>query len=174
MGRPALPGADYTWAANIDGDRQRCVLPTAGWRPEVLMVRRGARIIARVLELLLFVVAVADQGLALDPTKPFSSYLRTRFSNEDGLPSSVVHEIVQSQDGFLWLSVGSDVLTRFDGRHFTEIDYPRAHVLAIAPDGTLCVGTDGGLERIAATALNQFGRLPATLYQPGPGLGSRL
>src|SRR5260370_27576176 len=129
---------------------------------------------ARAFGLLSLLAVFRGRGFALDPTQPFSSYLRTRFGNEDGLPSSVVHDIVQSQDGFLWLTVGSDVLTRFDGRHFTEIDYPRAHVLAIAPDGDLWAGTDGGLERIAATALNQFGRLPATLYQPGPGLGSRL
>ena len=34
--------------------------------------------------------------------------------------------------------------------------------------------TDDGLQRIAATPLNQFDRLPATLYHPGPGLGSRI
>jgi signal transduction histidine kinase/ligand-binding sensor domain-containing protein len=70
--------------------------------------------------------------------------------------------------------VGSESLIRFDGRSFTEIPYPRAYVLAIAPDGDLWVGTDGGLQRIGATALNQFGPLPATLYHPGPGLGSRI
>jgi signal transduction histidine kinase/ligand-binding sensor domain-containing protein len=145
------------------------------------MVRRRARAIIKGSELsriafafLLLVSGFTGRGLALDPSRPFSSYLRTRFSNEDGLPSSVVHDIVQSQDGFLWLTVGSDTLTRFDGTHFTEISYPRAHVLAIAPDGALWVGTDGGLERTAATALNQFDRLPATLYHPGPGLGSRI
>ena len=60
--------------------------------------------------LLLLVAAFAGQGFALDPTRPFSGYLRTRFTTEDGLPSSVVHEIVQSQDGFLWLSVGGENL----------------------------------------------------------------
>ena len=78
------------------------------------MVRRRARTITRVPELsrtavafLLLVAGFADRGLALDPSQPFSSYLRTRFGTEDGLPSSVVHDIVQSQDGFLWLSVGA-------------------------------------------------------------------
>jgi signal transduction histidine kinase/ligand-binding sensor domain-containing protein len=123
---------------------------------------------------LLLVSGFAGRVLALDPSRPFSSYLRTHFTNEDGLPSSVVHDIVQSQDGFLWLSVGSDTLTRFDGRNFTDISFPRARILAIAPDGGLWVGTDAGLQRIAATALNQFGRLPATLYHPGPGHGSRI
>src|ERR1700722_16670995 len=130
------------------------------------MVRRRARSIGKflkprriVIASLLLLAGFPIRGLALDPSQPFSSYLRTRFSSEDGLPSSVVHDIVQSQDGFLWLSVGSETLARFDGRNFTEISLPRAHVLAIAPGGDLGVGTDGGLQRIAATALNQFGRL---------------
>ena len=121
------------------------------------MVRRIARTIAKVPELsrtgvalLLFLVCCPGRGLALDPSQRFSSYLRSRFSNEAGLPSSIVHEIVQSQDGFLWLSVGADTLTRFDGRSFTDISLPHARILAIAPDGGLWVGTDGGLARIAA------------------------
>src|ERR1700689_627246 len=124
------------------------------------MVRRRAGTISKVLKpcreaiaFLLLLAGCAGRGLALDPSQPFSSYLRTRFSSEDGLPSSVVHDIVQSQDGFLWLSVGSETLTRFDGRHFAEIFYPHAHVLAIAPDGGLWIGTDDGLQRIAAAAL---------------------
>ena len=62
----------------------------------------------RLLTFLLLLARFADCGLALDPNRPFSSYLRTRFGTEDGLPASVVHEIVQSQDGFLWLTAGSD------------------------------------------------------------------
>jgi ligand-binding sensor domain-containing protein/two-component sensor histidine kinase len=121
----------------------------------------------------LLLTALASQGRALDPSQPFNKYIRTHFGDEDGL-SNVVHEIVQSQDGFLWLSAGSSTLTRFDGRHFTEIPNLFAHVLAIAPDGDLWVGTDGGLERIPAAALNQFGRLPSTVYHPGPGPGSHV
>ncbi len=131
------------------------------------MVRR------RAVAFVLLVAGFAGRGLALDPSRPFSSYIRTNFGDEDGL-GGVVHEIVQSRDGFLWLSAGSSTLIRFDGRHFTEIPYLFAHVLAIAPDGDLWVGTDGGLERIPAAALNQFGHLPATAYHPGPGPGSHI
>src|SRR5260370_6338145 len=123
---------------------------------------------------LLLVAGFAGGGLALDPSQPFSSYIRTRFSNEDGLPSSVVHEIAQSPEGFLWLTAGGDSLVRFDGRHFTDISAPTAHALALGPDGGVWVGTDRGLERIPATALNQFGRLPATSHPPGPGPASRI
>jgi hypothetical protein len=53
------------------------------------------------------------RALALDPSQPFSSYLRTRFGDEDGLPSSVVHDIVQSKDGFLWVSF-TFAVSRYD------------------------------------------------------------
>jgi signal transduction histidine kinase/ligand-binding sensor domain-containing protein len=158
---------EYPWVVNSGEDRKRCLLRTAG-------VKKPSSGLPRLLWTLLLVSGSAGQGLALDPGRPFSSYLRTRFSNEDGLPSSVVHDIVQSPDGFLWLSVGSDTLTRFDGRHFTEIASFTARVLATDAEGGLWAGTNGGLQRIPATALNQFGRLPATLYHPGPGPGSQV
>jgi len=146
------------------------------------MVRRKARPIANVPELsrtgvafLLLLAGFVDRGLALDPGQPFNSYIHTHFGYEEGLPHVIVNDIVQSQDGFLWLSVGGNILARFDGRHFTSFPYPRAHVLAIAPDGGLWVaGLDGGLEEIPAAALNQFGRLQATSYHPGPGPGSSI
>jgi len=148
------------------------------------MVRRRARAITKVPELsrtavalLLLLAGCAGRGLAFDPSQPFNQYIVSRFSTEDGLPSGILNDIVQSQDGFLWLSVAGSVLTRFDGRHFTQFPYPQARVLAIAPDGDLWVGiegTYGGLERIPAAALSQFGRLPAISYHPGPGPGSRI
>src|SRR6267142_446603 len=116
--------------------------------------------------LLLFVAM--SSVWALGPGQPMSSYLRTRFTNDDGLSSNIVSNLVQSRDGFLWLDTVGD-LTRFDGRHFTTFDgFSRVTTLAMAPDGDLWVGTTNGLEQIPAAALNQFGRLPATSYHP-PG-----
>lgn len=112
---------------------------------------------------------------ALDPSQPVDSYIRTRLTNEDGLPANIIDNIVQSQDGFLWVVVNGTVLTRFDGRHFTIFDQPgNARTLALAPDGDLWVGTREDLERIPAAALNQFGRLPAISYHPGPGKSSQI
>jgi len=34
----------------------------------------------------------AGRGLALDPSQPFSSYLRTHFTNADGLTAGVVDD----------------------------------------------------------------------------------
>jgi ligand-binding sensor domain-containing protein len=116
----------------------------------------------------------AVSGHALDPSQPASSYLRSRFATEDGLPSAVVHDIVQTKEGFLWLAVGTHTLTRFDGRHFTDFTLPFARVLAVGPDGDLWTGTEEGLERIPAAALDQSGRLPSTSYRPGPGAASQI
>jgi ligand-binding sensor domain-containing protein len=103
------------------------------------MVRGRARSIAKVaglsrtaISLLLLLGGFTGRALALDPNQPFSSYLRTHFTNEDGLTSSVVHNIVQSQDGFLWLASGANILTRFDGHHFMNMTRPGSRLLAIA------------------------------------------
>ena len=129
------------------------------------------RIAIRSLVLLAFVIRVA---LALDPTQPAGSYIRTDFSVEDGLPSNVVHAIIQTRDGFLW--IGTDAgLARFNGRRFTPINFrgPRAtaqgvvRALAEGPDGDLWVGTHFGLARIPNTARYQSDRSVATFYYPG-------
>jgi signal transduction histidine kinase/ligand-binding sensor domain-containing protein len=124
--------------------------------------------------------AFAGQALALDPAQPLSSYLRTRFTKEDGLPSGLVNVILQTRNGFLW--VGTDGgLARFDGTHFTIIEFsPQtpteglSRALAEGPDGDLWAGTNAGVLRIPAAALDQFGRLPAAFYQPGSGAGDTI
>src|SRR5260370_38018950 len=118
----------------------------------------------------LLLLLIARDASALDPGQPVNSYIRTRFTNEEGLPANVVDDIVQSQDGFLWVVVNGSTLTRFDGRNFTLFDQPQTvRALALGPDGDLWVGTTNDLERIPAAALNQSGRLPAISYHPGPG-----
>src|SRR4029077_497576 len=107
---------------------------------------------------LLLLMAVSS-AWALDPSQPTSSYIRTRFTEEDGLHGNIVDDVVQSPNGFLWVIVDGRALARFDGRHFTLFDSPHHfNTLALAPDGDLWVGTRDDLERIAAAALNQFGR----------------
>jgi signal transduction histidine kinase/ligand-binding sensor domain-containing protein len=127
------------------------------------------------LAALLFVAAVPNLSFALDPSQPFSSYLQTHFTREDGLPSGIVDDIVQSRDGFLWLIVNGQYLARFDGQHFTGFDEPpTVRALAVAPNGDLWLGTSDHLKRIPAAALNQFGRLPGVSYYPGPGGSSKI
>lgn len=132
------------------------------------------RLIPRSFLLFVLLLQVSVDSLwALDPTQPVSNYIRDHFTEQQGLPSSVVDSIVQSQDGFLWLIVNGSMLTRFDGRRF----FPFAEsitvwALAMAPNGDLWAGTREDLKRIPAAALNQFENLAANSYHPGPGAGS--
>jgi ligand-binding sensor domain-containing protein len=116
--------------------------------------------------------------LALDPQA--SSYLRTDFTVEQGLPDDEVNAITQTPNGFLW--VGTDGgLARFDGEHFTQIrlragvskELPVSALLA-TPDGALWVGTESGLAYIPSTAVDYFDRSLMTMYHPGAGPSDRI
>jgi ligand-binding sensor domain-containing protein len=121
--------------------------------------------IGRALAAVLFLAVFPNRSFALDPSKPFGSYLKTHLTNEDGLPASVLQDVVQSRDGFLWLISNGDALTRFDGRHFYVFDRPmHVRALALAADGDLWVATRDDLERIPAAVLNQFGSLSGSIY----------
>jgi signal transduction histidine kinase/ligand-binding sensor domain-containing protein len=118
---------------------------------------------------------------AADLNQAAASYVQTTFTVEDGLSSNVVNAIVQTRNGFLW--IGTDAgLNRFDGRHFTPIDFrgpsstPQGIVSALAegPDGDLWIGTSAGLARIGRAALDRFDRSLSIFYHPGPGLSDEI
>ena len=117
----------------------------------------------------LWVLVSCIPAYALDPHQPVSSYLRTHFTSTEGLPGSVVGQMGQTKDGFLWMVLESNILTRFDGKNFYLFPTPRAITLAVAPDGDLWVGTSDGLIRIPSSSLNQFQLTGLKSYQPGPG-----
>jgi signal transduction histidine kinase/ligand-binding sensor domain-containing protein len=122
--------------------------------------------------LLLF---AALPSYAVDPGQPFSSYIRTHFTSNDGLPADIIDEIVQSRDGFLWLIANGSELVRFDGKHFNTFKQTQSiHTLALAPNGDLWIGTRYDLEKIPATSLNQFGSLPFTSFHPGEGKSTNI
>jgi len=111
---------------------------------------------------------------ALDPTQPVSSFLRAHFTSTEGLPGSVVGNMGQTKDGFFWMVLESNVLTRFDGKNFYVFPTPRPTTLAVAPDGDLWVGTNDALIRIPSSSLNQFQLTGLIPYQPGPGKASQI
>ena len=111
---------------------------------------------------------------ALDPNQPVSSFLRTHFTSDDGLPGSVVDQVVQTKDGFLWVITNRSFLNRFDGKQFTGFKNPRAAALAVAPDGDLWLGTYEGLIRVPSSSFNQFTFSGLTTFQPGPGKASQI
>jgi ligand-binding sensor domain-containing protein len=118
------------------------------------------------------------QAVGLNPQA--SSYLRTYFTVEQGLPDDEVNAIAQTPNGFLW--VGTDGgLARFDGKHFTQIrlragisrEVPVSFLLTAA-DGALWVGTESGLVYIPGTAVDHFDRSLVTMYHPGVGPSDRI
>jgi len=117
----------------------------------------------------LWVLLLVIPARALDPNQPASSFLRTHFTIDEGLPGPVVDRILQTKDGFLWLVTNGSFLTRFDGKTFTSFKNPRASALAVAPDGDLWLGTYEGLIRVPSSSFNQFTFSGLTEYQPGPG-----
>src|SRR5215470_1872656 len=84
---------------------------------------------------------VTHSAYALDPTQPFSSYIQTRFTTDNGLPTNIINEIVQSPDGFLWISLGNGLVARFDGQRFTTLPMTQVRTIAIGPNGDLWVGS---------------------------------
>jgi signal transduction histidine kinase/ligand-binding sensor domain-containing protein len=111
---------------------------------------------------------------ALDPNQPVSSYLRTHFTVDNGLPAAVVDHTVQTKDGFLWLIVNGSNLIRFDGKNYYRFHDPRPNTMAVAPDGDLWLGTEQGLIRVPSANLSQSTFNGLVSYQPGPGKASRI
>lgn len=79
-----------------------------------------------------------------------------RFTTADGLPSNVIHAMLEDRHGYLWFA-SDDGLARFDGRRFRiwrrEQGLPDNRVLALAQDadGQLWLGTgQGQLVRLSA------------------------
>lgn len=93
---------------------------------------------------------------ALDPTRAFTQYMQTNWTNEDGLPQNSVHAIAQTADGFIWLGT-EEGLARFDGVQFEVFNRKNTPELAsdyiqslmAARDGGLWIGTDSGLTYLA-------------------------
>lgn len=122
----------------------------------------------------LVLLCVTLSAYALDPGQPLKSYIRTQFTRDNGLPANVVHWIVQSQDGFLWMTTGDYGVVRFDGQHFTTLPIgSTSGPMALGPEGDLWISGETGLMQIPAARLNQFGPLQAIQHPSGLTRGTR-
>lgn len=76
-----------------------------------------------------------------------------RITMKEGLSHSVIYDIIQDKQGFLWLSTHDGGLNKYDGYKFTiykndirdstSISGNSINKLALAPDGRLWIGTWG-------------------------------
>ena len=84
----------------------------------------------------------------------FRYFRQQAWSTEQGLPQDTVHQILQTQDGFLWVATEGG-LARYDGASFTVFNHANqpafrsddACCLAQDKSGDLWIGTSDGLVR---------------------------
>src|SRR5882724_9004100 len=116
----------------------------------MLRRRRGAVALGIVLAGVL--LAGRPCAFALNPALDVSQYAHTGWKIRDGLFTGVIDSIAQTPDGYLWLGMEFG-LVRFDGVRFTPWPSPgdqhlpsnNIQSLLTARDGTLWIGTAGGL-----------------------------
>jgi ligand-binding sensor domain-containing protein len=65
-----------------------------------------------------------------DSAPPASEYLRTNFTDQDGLSSNIVNAIAQTRNGMLWIGTPAG-LDRFDGHGFSRADTQAISSLAV-------------------------------------------
>jgi ligand-binding sensor domain-containing protein len=117
-------------------------------------------------------LAATRPAIVLGPRQPAANYLRHTFTTEDGLPSNVVNDVLQTGDGFLIVGAAPG-LFRFDGHHFAEMssDPPQdiiVHSLAEGPDGDVWVATRFGVYRLPHAEIDQR-RQTLSVYHLGEG-----
>jgi len=84
------------------------------------------------------------------------------FGVRDGLPSSLIKQVLQNQEGNLWLCTHENGICYFDGRHFsaftqqTGLPSNSVHFFLIDRTGNLWCATDKGICRYDGQALETF------------------
>nr|WP_319564307.1 two-component regulator propeller domain-containing protein [uncultured Rhodoferax sp.] len=77
--------------------------------------------------------SVWTPGMAAgDDIRALSQYKVDNWQNEQGLPMNLVHALLQTRDGYLWVGTAGG-LARFDGHHFTTFELSEAAEAANQP-----------------------------------------
>jgi signal transduction histidine kinase/ligand-binding sensor domain-containing protein len=123
--------------------------------------QRQRRLLPRLL-LALALFTSPPLALALHPPLQISQYAHTSWTARDGASLGLVFAMAQTPDGYLWVA-GSLGLFRFDGLRFVPWQPPKGQSLPESPysllvsrDGTLWIGTFGGLASWNGTALTRY------------------
>jgi ligand-binding sensor domain-containing protein len=91
----------------------------------------------RLLQSLFFIALLSTSGLC-------QQYSVTSWGHKDGLASTAVYAVAQTEDGYLWLGTG-DGLIRFDGFQFTSVNVPDLGSRSLGKITTLRALSKGGL-----------------------------
>ncbi len=107
---------------------------------------------------LLLLLCLCAGPAAGSPSTPLDGYFKEVWTTREGLPHNLVHDIVQTHDGYLWFATWEGV-ARYNGiefRVFDQRDVPALRdsgvlALRLARDGGLLLGTaSGGVVRYHA------------------------
>ncbi|TPG52626.1 sensor histidine kinase [Sphingomonas glacialis] len=115
-------------------------------------------------------VLYTTPALSLDPALSIAQYKHTRWTIEDGAPSTI-GALAQGRDGYLWIGAAAGVF-RFDGVSFEQIaaagptpPHGAVSALLAAHDGSIWVGyTKGGLSVVQHGLLHDIPAPPFTDY----------
>ena len=151
-GRAALPWRDDTITAISDNPQQRSgkvISALALYYRSGLALQDKARFRTTIGVLILQAWLVC-QALALDPHQPASTYLRTDFTVENGLPDNKVNAILQTRNGFLWVGTDGGLADLWRALHpdsFPRRKFQRDSCNCLIDGGgrRIWVGTDSGL-----------------------------
>ena len=106
--------------------------------------------------------ASPSAALAFDAPLQIAQYAHTSWTARDGALLGLVFAIAQTPDGYLWIA-GSFGLFRFDGIRFVPWQPPQGQSLPDSPysllvsrDGTLWIGTFGGLASWNGSVLTRY------------------
>jgi len=108
--------------------------------------------IRRVVSGAVIVLVLAARAHALNPELDISQYAHTAWKIREGFATGIIHQIAQTQDGYLWLASDFGLL-RFDGVRTVPWQPPPGERLPsndirgviVARDSTLWLGTAKGL-----------------------------
>jgi signal transduction histidine kinase/ligand-binding sensor domain-containing protein len=107
-------------------------------------------------------LASPSPALAFDAPLQVSQYAHTSWTARDGALLGLVFATAQTPDGYLWIA-GSFGLFRFDGLRFVAWQAPEGqslpdhpYALLVSRDGTLWIGTFGGLASWNGTELTRY------------------
>ncbi|MEM9000004.1 MAG: two-component regulator propeller domain-containing protein [Bacteroidota bacterium] len=85
------------------------------------------------------------------------NYKVTRYADNNGLPSRIVHDVIQDSNGFIWVA-GNNGLYRFDGQEFKPylaslkdtvgLRDNKINTILETKDGKLWIGTPKGLHTL--------------------------
>ena len=117
----------------------------------------------RLIPLITLLIVSGKSLFSLDPALAVSQYLRTSWTQEEGVDVPAVQAVAQGPDGYLWLGTGTGLI-RFDGMRFFHWE-PRAgeklpsndiRFLIASPKQGLWIGTALGVSRLAGGRLTGY------------------